>query len=170
MRILKSKKSQEASTITWVFATFLIFIILVLYVSATSWIFLGSDKIKSETQHLGISKSSLTINLIEFMNMPVEKYGTVYDLVASSQIKDGLEDERQTLFSKLAEEYLAGLYPHDYSSIELFADGKINAINGFSAYYNDGSLKSYIAGGDITVSVPIIPNKRLDLRVKLKEK
>jgi len=174
---LRNKKCQEADTITWVPATFIIIFILAGAALLGSWMFSKAGANTGEVISKDISKLSITRSMIDFLNSPAEKYGTVYNLAYQSGVDDSTKDERLNLFKQKAEEFLWQNFPGgtkdnpDYTAwIRIYPSGeKIEQywkLNQWASYYEvrqvywgSQTKDLCIPGSNNLAVVSVIPDK-----------
>ncbi len=143
--LLKSKSSQEASTLTWVIATILVFVILVIFIVFTGLWFVKDGGLNAEFSYSEIPKELMTEKLTEFLNMQAGEYGTVYDLLVEYNLED--VPERRKRFKSMAEDFLKKNFPIEkYGSVLYFISlkdlPKFDDVNGNKKWY---VLNDYLA-------------------------
>lgn len=164
-----NKKAAIGSTLGWLVATFIIVLILIAYFTFLSFFYLGG---KSETSKIELSGDTLKLDatraLIGFLESDAGNGEKIYDLAVDSEVKDGKEDARETLFESKAEEFLKNYYPADSSIMTLVkTDGSII----YSIFYDiqagseapEAIPQPFI--GSVSVDIPVPGNKILNLLV-----
>lgn len=144
--LLKSKLSQEAGTLSWIFGTFIILVIMGIYVFLTGALFVargGMDNGQFDTS----SMSMITENLIDFLHSDAGEYGTFYDLAVRADISDDSSDARLKIWKNATESFLRENFPGgsdsnpSYSAwIRIYSsDSEVQQftdLTGFQAKYN----------------------------------
>lgn len=167
---INSKKAQEAGTLSWIFGTIIILIIMIIYVVLTSALFAKRGG-TNMGQFDNPSKSAITESLIGFLDSEAGEYGTVYDLLYRAEEKGDDSEIRRELFKQKAEAYFSthlSRSSYDYS-LDLISLGAVSSISGYSVSYFDMSAASETAAlaqqyeYSFDITLPIIPDKKLKL-------
>jgi len=176
---LINKKAQIPSTIVWIAGTFLVLLIMVLYL-----VFGGityGDKGQSIINIFGesekFSKEIITTSLINFLESSASNEETIYELISNADLEKK-DETRQSLFKEKAGSFV---------NTNFFAEGSkskyyrawirvYNSSEEVSQYYGGNyeylnNLRGGSGGiecnpfeeGSILISIPIIPDKKIVL-------
>jgi hypothetical protein len=107
---LKCKRSQEAGTLSWIFGTFMVLIIMIIYIVLTGALFAKSGGTNTG-QFDTLSTSAITESLIGFLNSDAGEYGTVYDLVKKSDADDSFKANRLEIYKSKSKTFLWTNFP-----------------------------------------------------------
>ena len=108
--LIKNKKGDFGATLTWVFATFLIFFILLIFVIVTLALRAKEGQIEITKENY-VGQLATTENLIAFLQSPVEFDGQkmkVKDLIQEN-LKD--DEQKQKLFFEEAKKFREFSFP-----------------------------------------------------------
>ncbi len=180
--MIKSKKSQVGTTMSWVVAVIVIFFIMLVFLAlasqlaATKSLSLSNLFASKEQkyQEAEFTKSDLTNLLLTFLNTKTgrDSKETIYDLLAKANVNDETSSQRKNILNEMAAKFLESNFPAaSYSSsISLTgSDGK-TIVNGYSAYNYETSTPEApeYYSDSYSLSVPIIPGNKLNLVVGVK--
>lgn len=169
-----SKRAQIGSTLTWIVAFIVIFIVMLLFVTIT----MGLAKVKGFT---GTDKAQYTFsyysgpvvynNFMIFLNTPLENNLTIEKIltqVRAGETNKPLED----IFKRECQKYLDANFPsytYGDSFIALYSyDEKgFNYLSGYSCDNFVNIISEYPVLSTLVnkVEVPIFPNKKIMLSV-----
>lgn len=170
---ITNKKSQIPSTIVWIVGTFLVLLIMVLYLvfGGITYLDKGQSKMVLSDESEKFSREYVAGSLLNFLDSETSNGETIYEILSNADIRD--KDESMIkIFQDEASKFLQ----------QTFSENEDNIVGSLGLYYYNPEKKEYYSMADYTAiqaytssmisvpeiysfNVPIYPNKYLLVRV-----
>lgn len=169
--IFKNKKAAaEASTLTWMAATFTVVMMMIAFTVFMGLIYLEKNKSEVKVSLDLISKQTETHEIIDFLNSDSGNGETIYELLRKSDVNDVEFDKRKALFREKAGLFLDKKFESSGDtldiSIQLYSldeSSSLTLVEGYGAYNSiqQASESPLIASQTLEITIPIVPDKQI---------
>ena len=177
--MINNKKAQIPSTIVWIVGTFLVLLIMVLYLvfGGITYLEKGQSKVILSADSEKFSKEFITGSLIAFLESKTSNGESVYDILSEADIEKK-DETSQSLFEEEASNFIETKFFADVFNSEYYrAWIRVYKSDAEVDQYYDGYYKymNYLRGdfggvecnpsekGSLLMSIPIIPDKKIVL-------
>ncbi|PIO05238.1 hypothetical protein COT47_05620 [Candidatus Woesearchaeota archaeon CG08_land_8_20_14_0_20_43_7] len=170
---ITNKKAQIPSTIVWIVGTFIILLIMILYLvfGGITYLDKGQTQLILTKDSQTFSRDHVTSSLLNFLDSKTSNGETIYELLSKADIKKK-DEARIKIFQGEASKFLQ----------QIFSENENNIVGSLVLFYYNTEKKEYYSMPDYSTfqaytssmisipeiysfKVPILPDKYLLVRV-----
>jgi len=173
INIINKKRAQIPSTIVWIAGTFLVLLIMILYLvfGGITYLDQGQSKMILSQNSEKFSRNYVTGSLLNFLDSNASNGETIYEILSKVDVKKK-DEARTNIFQDETRKFLQQTFP----------DNERNIVGSLAVFSYDPNKKEYYSMPDYTVvqaytssmidiqeiysfQIPIFPDKYVLVRV-----
>jgi hypothetical protein len=142
INLINNKKAQIPSTIVWIAGTFLVLLIMILYLvfGGIAYLDQGQSKMILSQNSEKFSREYVTNSVLNFLDRTTSSGETIYEILSNVDVKNK-DETRNKIFQEEANKFLQQTFPENENNI----------VGSLILFSYDSDKKEYYSIPDYTV-------------------